>query len=83
MLCGPSHHDPSAIAHAMVVCDLDRDVPRGLAAQFAEAAASPVHAEKARMWQRLNDEDVDITKTDDEIVSRELHIQIHDFADLE
>lgn len=33
----------------------DRAVLRRLAAEWAEAAALPVHAERARLWQRLND----------------------------
>ena len=33
----------------------DREILRTLASQVAEVAALPVHAEKARLWQKLND----------------------------
>jgi hypothetical protein len=33
----------------------DREIMRTLASQIAEVAALPVHAEKARLWQKLND----------------------------
>ena len=39
----------------MTLAQADRDVLRRLAAQQAEIAALPVHADKARLWRRLND----------------------------
>lgn len=57
MLHDPSHYEPPPIAHEIVLSQRDRDILRELAAQLAEFAALPVHAEKARLWQRLNDLD--------------------------
>ncbi len=39
----------------MVIHDQDKSILRRLAAEVAEIAALPVHAERARLWQRLND----------------------------
>lgn len=43
------------VAEEISISPHDRDILRTLAAQLAEIAALPVHAEKARLWQKLND----------------------------
>ena len=55
MLHDPSHYEPPPIAHEIEVSQHDREILRRLAAELAEIAALPVHAEKARLWQQLND----------------------------
>jgi hypothetical protein len=55
MLHDPSHYEPPAIAEEIKLPARDKDVLRGLAAEYAVAAALPVHQEKARLWQKLND----------------------------
>jgi len=57
MLHDPSHYEPPPIAHEIQIGARDREVLRGLASELAEIAALPVHQEKARLWQRLNDLD--------------------------
>jgi hypothetical protein len=57
MLHDPSHYEPPIIAHEIEVKPRDREILRALASELAEAAALPVHAEKAALWQRLNDLD--------------------------
>jgi len=53
-------HDPSNIVTPEVDEDIrlnpeEKEVLRGLAYQWAEIAALPVHKEKAVLWQKLND----------------------------
>ena len=55
VLHDPSHHSPMPVAEEIELCDCDREILRTLASQLAEVAALPVHAEKARLWQKLND----------------------------
>jgi hypothetical protein len=55
MLHDPSHYEPPPIAEEIELGDRDTDVLRRLAGEVAEIAALPVHQEKARLWQRLND----------------------------
>lgn len=55
MLHDPSHYEPPQEAAPIQVQPADRDVLRALAAEVAEIAALPVHAEKARLWTKLND----------------------------
>ncbi len=55
MLHDPSHYEPPPIAHEIEVSEHDRDILRALASDLAEAAADPVNAERARLWQKLND----------------------------
>ncbi len=57
MLHDPSHLTPAPVAEPIRLSPRDRDVLRRLAGGLAEVAALPVHAEKARLWQRLNDLD--------------------------
>ena len=59
MLHDPSHYEPPAIAHEIEVSVRDTEILRGLASELAACAALPVHEEKARLWQRLNDLDSD------------------------
>jgi hypothetical protein len=55
MLHSASHYTPIPVAEEVQLCRRDKDVLRRLAGQWAEIAALPVHREKARMWQKLND----------------------------
>ncbi len=55
MLHDPSHYEPPPIAEEIKLSARDIDMLRRLAAELAEIAALPVHREKARLWQKLND----------------------------
>jgi hypothetical protein len=55
MLHDPSHYEPPPIAHEIRLSRADTEVLRSLASQLAEHVGLPVHEEKARLWQRLND----------------------------
>ncbi len=55
MLHDPSHYETPPIAEEIQLDQRDTDVLRQLASELAEIAALPVHREKARLWQRLND----------------------------
>jgi hypothetical protein len=55
MLHDPSHYEPPPIAEEIKLSARDVDVLRRLAGELAEIAALPVHREKARLWQKLND----------------------------
>jgi hypothetical protein len=55
MLHDPSHYEPPPIAEEIKLSPRDTEVLRELASELAEIAALPVHQEKARLWQKLND----------------------------
>ncbi len=55
MLHDPSHYETPPIAEAIRLTSQDTQVLRRLAAELAEIAASPIHRERAQLWQRLND----------------------------
>ena len=55
MLHDPSHYEPPPVAEEIKLTPKDTDVLRRLAGEVAEIAALPVHKEKARLWQKLND----------------------------
>ncbi len=55
MLHDPSHRTPLPVAEEVRLTAGDTDILRRLAAELAEIAALPVHKEKARLWQKLND----------------------------
>lgn len=55
MLHDPSHRSPMPVAEEIHIPGSDREALRTLASELAEIAALPVHAEKARLWQKLND----------------------------
>jgi hypothetical protein len=55
MLHDPSHYEPPPIAEEIKLGPGDTAVLRRLAGELAEIAALPVHQEKARLWQSLND----------------------------
>ena len=57
MLHDPSHRTPMPVAEEIRLSKGDTDLLRRLAGELAEIAALPVHAEKARLWQKLNDLD--------------------------
>ena len=45
----------SATAEPVALSPADREVLRGLVGQYAAIAALPVHREKARLWEAMND----------------------------
>jgi len=55
MLHDPSHYEPPPIAEEIRPGARDIEVLRRLAGELAGIAALPVHGEKARLWQKLND----------------------------
>jgi len=55
MLHDPSHYEPPPIAHEIQLAPQDAEILRELASELAEIASSPIHQEKARLWQKLND----------------------------
>ena len=55
MLHDPSHYEPRPVAEEIRLNAADKDVLRRLAGELAAAAALPIHADKARLWRRLND----------------------------
>ena len=55
MLHDPSHYEAPPLAEEIKLRRRDRDVLRRLADELAPLAALPVHREKARLWQKLND----------------------------
>jgi hypothetical protein len=55
MLHDPSHYEPPPLAEEIRLSPRDTDVLRRLASELAAIAELPVHQEKARMWQKLND----------------------------
>ena len=55
MLHDPSHYESPPIAEEIKPAPGDVDVLRRLAGELAAIAALPVHQEKARLWQKLND----------------------------
>ena len=55
MLHDPSHYTPMPVAEEVRLTPCDREILRALASELAGIAALPVHTEKARLWQKLND----------------------------
>ena len=55
MLHDPSHYEPPPIAEEIKLNRQDTEILRRLASELAEIASLPVHREKARLWQKLND----------------------------
>ncbi len=55
MLHDPSHYTPMPLAEEINLGPTDKEILRRLASEVAEIAALPVHREKARLWQQLND----------------------------
>ena len=55
MLHDPSHYEPPPVAEEIELSPKDTDALRRLAAEVAQIAALPIHQEKARLWQKLND----------------------------
>jgi hypothetical protein len=55
MLHDPSHYEPPPIAEEIELRERDKDVLRRLAEELAPITALPVHQDKARLWQKLND----------------------------
>ena len=55
MLHDPSHKTTPEVASEIVLKQEEVEVLRSLAEEWAEIASLPVHKEKARLWQKLND----------------------------
>lgn len=55
MLHSASHCEPLPAAEEISLSAHDKEILRRLASELAEIAALPIHQEKARLWQRLND----------------------------
>ena len=55
MLHDPSHTTIPELAREIVLKQEEVDVLRSLAEEWAKVASLPVHKEKARLWQKLND----------------------------
>ena len=55
MLHDPSHYAPPPVAGTIKLNPSDKDILRKLATDLALIAALPVHKEKARLWQKVND----------------------------
>jgi hypothetical protein len=55
MLHSASHYTPIPVAEEIRLDSRDKDALRRLAGELADVAALPVHREKARLWQKLND----------------------------
>jgi hypothetical protein len=55
MLHDPSHHTPPPQAVDVYLTQADKNILRALASEVATIAQLPVHQEKAKLWQALND----------------------------
>ncbi len=55
MLHDPSHKTPPPEESAIKLSSRENDVLKGLISDYAAQASMPVHREKARLWQKLND----------------------------
>lgn len=55
MLHDPSHYEPPPTADEIQLGAKDAAILRRLAFELAEIASLPIHQEKARLWQKLND----------------------------
>lgn len=55
MIHDPSHITPPEVAQKIILEPLEIDVLRKLAAEWASISSLPVHKEKAKLWQKLND----------------------------
>jgi len=55
VLHDPSHYESPPLAEEIKLSPRDGDILRRLASELAQIAALPVHKEKARLWQKLND----------------------------
>lgn len=55
MLHDPSHKTPPPVEKAITLSTKEKDILKRLVSEYAGYAALPVHKEKARLWQKLND----------------------------
>jgi len=55
MLHDPSHIPQIPMEEEIVLTTREKDVLRRLGAKIAQIASLPVHKEKARLWQKMND----------------------------
>ena len=55
MLHDPSHIPQIPMEAEIILTPREKDVLRGLGGKIAKIASLPVHKEKSRLWQRMND----------------------------
>ncbi|OGV65708.1 MAG: hypothetical protein A2283_12505 [Lentisphaerae bacterium RIFOXYA12_FULL_48_11] len=55
MLHDPSHKTPPPVEKPIKLSAREKDILRKLITEYAGCAALPVHREKAKLWQKLND----------------------------
>ena len=55
MLHDPSHIPQIPAEQEIVLSGSEKDILRRLGAEIAAIASLPVHGEKARIWQKMND----------------------------
>ena len=55
MLHDPSHISPLEVAEEIKLEQAEIDILKTLAEEWVEISALPIHKEKARLWQKLND----------------------------
>lgn len=55
MLHDPSHKTPPPVEKPIKLALQEKDVLRKLISEYADYAALPIHKERARLWQKLND----------------------------
>jgi len=55
MLHDPSHHPTLPVAEEVRLSPNEKEILQRLAGELAEVAVLPIHKEKARLWQKLND----------------------------
>jgi len=55
MLHDPSHITQIPVEEAIILTRQEKEILRRLGSRIADIAALPVHKEKARLWQKMND----------------------------
>lgn len=55
MLHDPSHIPQIPIEEEIILTRQEKEILRRLGSEIADIAALPVHKEKARLWQKMND----------------------------
>ncbi len=55
MLHDPSHYETPAENENIKLTESEENILRKLASEVAEVASLPIHKEKAKLWQKLND----------------------------
>ena len=57
MIHDPSSYSPPLVLNKITLSEKEKTILRTLAQRIAEIAALPIHREKTRLWQKLNDLD--------------------------